>query len=203
MKSIVEQASTVLKAIEKGWVQAGKPCEFTVKVYEHGVKNFFGMSVEPAKICILFEDKPSKNTVAPTQHQPNRQDSHVKQHANSHQQQHTQRQQAVVLQRPQKELPEKALLPQPTKIIWSDELIDACNKWLTTTLAVMGKGDCTFTIEAKKYHLIITFSQAVLDDQEREKALFRSFAHVLMQSLRNRFKKGLRGYRIVLNTSQA
>ena len=61
MKSIVEQASSVMKAIENGWLQAGKPAEFTVKVYEHGVKNFFGMSVEPAKICILYEDKSSKH----------------------------------------------------------------------------------------------------------------------------------------------
>jgi len=224
MKSIVEQASTVLKAIEKGWTQAGKPCEFTVKVYEHGVKNFFGMSVEPAKICILFEDKASKSS-APKQYA--RQDSYSQpqsHHAQPQQQprkefvpqseprkqsvaqpQQQPRQQPVAAAAPnrqKKELPERAAQPVSTKIIWNDELIDACNQWLTTTLAVMGKGDCTFTIEAKKYHLIITFSQAVLEDKEREKALFRSFAHVLMQSLRNRFKKGLRGYRIVLNTSQ-
>ena len=75
MKSIVEQASTVLKAIEKGWEQAGKPAEFTIKVYEHGVKNFFGMSIEPAKICILFEDKSSKlrikNSIRATKHRHN------------------------------------------------------------------------------------------------------------------------------------
>lgn len=228
MKSIVEQASTVLKAIEKGWTQAGKPSEFTVKVYEHGVRNFFGMSVEPAKICILFEDKAQKSS-APKQHA--RQDNHSqpqshhvssqqqprkefasqseqrKQSVQPSQQQPRQQQQSVVPQAPvqnrqKKEVTERAAQPVSTKIIWSDELIDACNQWLTTTLAVMGKGDCMFTIEAKKYHLIITFSQAVLEDKEREKALFRSFAHVLMQSLRNRFKKGLRGYRIVLNTSQ-
>lgn len=227
MKSIVEQASTVLKAIEKGWTQAGKPCEFTVKVYEEGVKNFFGMSVEPAKICILFEDKTSKSS-APKQHA--RQDSYSQtqsHHAPAHQQprrefapqseprkqsvaqpqQQPRQQQSVAPQAPaqnrqKKEVTERLAQPVSTKIIWSDELIDACNQWLTTTLAVMGKGNCTFTIEAKKYHLIITFSQAVLEDKEREKALFRSFAHVLMQSLRNRFKKGLRGYRIVLNTSQ-
>ncbi|MBS1986473.1 hypothetical protein JST99_00885 [Candidatus Dependentiae bacterium] len=222
MKSIVEQASTVLKAIEKGWEQAGKPAEFTIKVYEHGVKNFFGMSIEPAKICILFEDKSSKaahQKQHPRHEASSQQQSH---HSAGHQQprkdtagsseqrrqtnQHQQRLQKPALANPvaQSQIKKEPSIERPaqpvsTKIMWDDELINACNAWLTGTLGVMGKSNCTFKVDAKKYHLIITFDQAVLEDKEREKALFRSFAHILMQSLRNRFKKGLRGYRIVLN----
>lgn len=216
MKSIVEQASTVLKAIEKGWEQAGKPAEFTIKVYEHGVKNFFGMSVEPAKICILFEDKSPK---AVHQKQHPRHDS-SSQHqlrkdvAGASEQrrqtsQHQQRPQKSAIATPaaqpqikKEQSIERAAQPVSSKIMWDDELINACNSWLTGTLAVMGKSGSIFKVDAKKYHLIITFDQSVLEDKEREKALFRSFAHILMQSLRNRFKKGLRGYRIVLNTGQ-
>ena len=50
------------------------------------LKIFFGMSVEPAKICILFEDKTSKSSV--TKQQP-RHDSYAQQqpqHTAGHQQ---------------------------------------------------------------------------------------------------------------------
>lgn len=231
MKSIVEEASSVVKAIEKGWIQAGKPCEFTVKVYEEGVKNFFGMSVEPAKIGIFFEDRAFKQT-APAKQAPHK-GAHQQPSApakKNHQQpaqqpapqrhkekqlaaqQPEQRKQAPVqqhaaapkqrsvMQSERQEQQEQSV--QTPKVLWNDELVRACQEWLGTTLAVMGKSSCTFGIEPKKYHLIITFNQPVLEDKERERALFRSFAHVLMQSLRNKFKKGLRGFRIVLNSTQ-
>lgn len=221
MKSIVEQASSVMKAIENGWLQAGKPAEFTVKIYEHGVRNFFGMSVEPAKICILYEDKTPKNTSPKNQQRP---ESHTKhafeqtQHRkekdlDTHKEQRKQKQQQPPVAKKSlfdesKDLfelagqEEQAPVASSSKILWTNELVDASKQWLTTTLAVMNKPHATFTMDIKKYHLIITFDHPVLEDKEREKALFRSFAYVLMQSLRNRFKKGLRGYRIILNAHQ-
>ena len=48
MKSLMEEASSISKAIEKGWTNAGKPKEFTIKVYEEPEKNFIGMTVRPA-----------------------------------------------------------------------------------------------------------------------------------------------------------
>src|SRR5580700_10622371 len=57
MKSKIEEASSVIKAIEKGWIQAGKPQEFTIKVFEEATKNFIGMTVKPAKIAIFFQEK--------------------------------------------------------------------------------------------------------------------------------------------------
>lgn len=56
MKSIVEEASSISKAIEKGWVKAGSPKEFSVKIYEDAEKNFFGITTKPAKIGIFFEE---------------------------------------------------------------------------------------------------------------------------------------------------
>ena len=40
MKSIVEEASSIAKAIENGWVRAGKPQEFTVRIFEAGREKF-------------------------------------------------------------------------------------------------------------------------------------------------------------------
>ena len=58
MKSIMEQASSIIKAIEKAWISAESPKEFTVKIFEKEERNFFGMTTKPAKIGIFFSDKP-------------------------------------------------------------------------------------------------------------------------------------------------
>ncbi|KKP35991.1 MAG: hypothetical protein UR26_C0001G0035 [candidate division TM6 bacterium GW2011_GWF2_32_72] len=56
MKSIIEEGSTLFKAIEKGWEKAGKPEEFTVRVFEKEERGFLGFSSKPAKIAILFNE---------------------------------------------------------------------------------------------------------------------------------------------------
>ena len=70
MKSIIEQASSIMKAIEKAWDQAEKPKEFSIKIFEQEERNFFGMATKPAKIGIFFGDKPivhEKNSIKPRQ----------------------------------------------------------------------------------------------------------------------------------------
>ena len=62
MKSIMEEASSIFKAIEKGWNSAGQPKEFTVKIFEEPQKNFIGMTVRPAKIGIFFTESPQQRS---------------------------------------------------------------------------------------------------------------------------------------------
>ena len=57
MKSIICEASTMMKAVEQGWIKAGKPTEFSVKVFEQPQRNFFGLTTSLAKIGIFFLDK--------------------------------------------------------------------------------------------------------------------------------------------------
>jgi len=63
MKSIIEEASSITKAIEKGWTSAGKPTEFTVKVLEQPVYNFLGFNTKPAKISFFFDDRTITATI--------------------------------------------------------------------------------------------------------------------------------------------
>ncbi len=56
MKSLVEEASTIAKAIEKAWDRAGKPREFSVKVFEEAETNFLGFTKKSAKVGIFFEE---------------------------------------------------------------------------------------------------------------------------------------------------
>lgn len=57
MKSIVEEGSSVFKAIEKGWTRAGQPTHFSVKIFELPEKNFFGMTTKQAKVGIMFDQE--------------------------------------------------------------------------------------------------------------------------------------------------
>lgn len=56
MKSLVEEASSVVKAIEKAWARAGKPQNFSVKIFEEPQSGFLGFNKTPAKIGIFFEE---------------------------------------------------------------------------------------------------------------------------------------------------
>ncbi len=59
MKSLVEEASSVVKAIEKAWNRAGNPQTFSVKVFETPETNFFGFTKKSAKVGIFFEEEPA------------------------------------------------------------------------------------------------------------------------------------------------
>ena len=59
MKSLVEEASSVVKAIEKAWNRAGCPQTFSVKVFETPETNFFGFTKKSAKVGIFFEEEPA------------------------------------------------------------------------------------------------------------------------------------------------
>lgn len=55
MKSLVQEASTIAKAIKQAWEIAGKPRDFSVKILEQPEYNFFGLTKRSAKIALLFE----------------------------------------------------------------------------------------------------------------------------------------------------
>lgn len=57
MKSVIEEGSSISKAIETGWVKAGKPKEFTVKIFQEAKKNFFGFTKVVAKVAIFFQEE--------------------------------------------------------------------------------------------------------------------------------------------------
>jgi predicted RNA-binding protein Jag len=75
MKSVIQEASSLAKAIEQGWVKAGKPKDFTVKIFEEPQKNFFGFTIKQAKIGIFIAEKEQK---------PQKQRGHVPQQRRRH-----------------------------------------------------------------------------------------------------------------------
>src|SRR5258708_17435903 len=63
MKSMLHEASSVIKAIEKAWIESGKPLEFTINIHEVEEKNFFGFTKRPAIVSITYDPRkqPNKN----------------------------------------------------------------------------------------------------------------------------------------------
>jgi predicted RNA-binding protein Jag len=199
MKSIVEEASSILKAIEKGWSLAGKPQEFSIKIFEVEQKNFLGMTTKPAKIAIFFGEKNGERTSYRAEHQDKRASLKKEVRPNNRRQLET-----TPPPRPPRISEEKREIvrTEAPRELWTADMTQAAQAWLQETLRLMKLSGKKFTVETKNYYLKISFDQPLFDNTERERVLFRNFAYLLMQSLRNKFKKGLRGFKIIL-TSKA
>lgn len=195
MKSIVQEGSTVAKAVEKALQIAGNPREFTVKVLEDAQKNFFGMTTRSAKISLLFELEGQiipKTEKKVEYHQP-RIEKAEKSHKTIEQkpqQQHL-RQPRLTQTRPLKTKPEG-------QAFWSEEMIAAVKDWLTSTISKMDHAPINFETNANRYYLRVTFTQPLHQNEEKERQIFRSFSYLILQSLRTKLQRPLRGFKIVL-----
>lgn len=263
MKSIIEQASSITKAIEKAWDQAGKPKEFSIKIFEHEERNFFGMTTKPAKVGIFFGDKPvihEKSAVKPRPEirecRPETRDPKLKTVANpqpvkntphtnqakpapraeqivrptaaSHvksieksiksTQPHTQNKPQALktsdsiskeivedktsfaplspkLQSASKVVEDR---PRRTPAAWNDTMITTTHDWLKQTLSLMGMPSIDFNSEIAGKNLKLTFNKPLITDPMHEKQLFRSFAHLIMSSLRNQYKQEIKDLKVIL-----
>jgi len=212
MKSIIEEASSLEKAITSAWNRTGKPKKFTITVFQEPEKNFFGMTTSPAKIGFLFEDKsPAKEAHKRPQNKPQKAGhaNQPRQSSRSLQQQHPHKAQSSTT--PQKPIQKRQLQPSAEQLnteeqkssnrFWSQEMISAVDAWLTDMLKVLGKQSITFTTKPNRYHLKIQLSHPLFSDAKKEKSTFRSFAHLIMQAQRSHFKKALKHHKIVLTSS--
>jgi hypothetical protein len=308
MKSIIEQASSIVKAIEKAWNQAEQPKEFSIKIFEKEERNFFGMTTKPAKIGIFFGDKPiihekpvqkprpeikecrpvaaptspkgyeghskatkDKPAAAPTKpainHAPKqikpeqqqttrpapqakpvssfaptsysakatkdtspKQGFQLRQGYDGHDEGHSKasvsaptspkgyeghskamtdtsadKQQDVAGKKqattfPQQKSHESAPTEKPKRApaVWNDAMIASAHAWLNKTLSLMDRGSVSFNSEVAGKNLKLTFNMPLIADVTHEKQLFRSFAHLIMSSLRNQYKQEIRDLKVIL-----
>jgi len=68
MKSVIQESSSLSKAMEQGWIKAGKPKEFSIRILQESYKNFLGITTQNAKVAVFFGriDKP-KPQIQPEQ----------------------------------------------------------------------------------------------------------------------------------------
>lgn len=189
MKSIIQEASSIVKAVEKAWLNAGKPQEFSVKVFEHPEKNFIGMTTKPAKIGIFFKEV----TVAKPGEKPRRETIKRKAPVEKRPAQPTRHRQ------PEPSRPVHAEAERPQKrIMWSDDMVNEARKWVDGALQSMNKKNVSFTTDVNNYYLRFVFAQPLAETEEKERNLFRSFSFLMLQALKHKFKRPLRGFKVVL-----
>lgn len=206
MKSIVEEASSIFKAIESAWIRAGKPDNFSVKIFEDAQRNFFGLTTKSAKIGLLFQEKSekqqSKQLAASRKHKP-REEQQPQRKPHEQEKKKTPIIQQSAQKKPQPQVvQEKAPgVNQAESSAWSPEMIDAATAWVKKSLSSIDLPNINFTTTASKYHLRFQFDSKILENHAKEKTLFSSFAYLIMASMRNKFKKELRGLKVVLSST--
>jgi hypothetical protein len=84
---------------------------------------------------------------------------------------------------------------------WTPQLIDGSKEWLQIILRTLGKESIQFTIEQRQYFLTIRFASQIVHDKRKEQLLFKNWSHLLLQALRHRFKRGLRGYKVIITSA--
>ncbi len=259
MNSIMQEASSLAKAVEQAWLKAGKPQKFSIRVFEDAEKNFLGITTKPAKIALLFEKEDVLNKTEtdtrkkdaslyvkttgdkrPSNYPPTSPEQRKTGTENKQPQQRPEiaprkpqpvdKQPAPQQARPTSTAPVKApVIPAPvrttltkpltpvtprteqtneqdqdqenrSKIFWTDEMISISTNWVQDALNKMDRKDMTFTTEIKRYHLKFSFNKPISDDPEKQKNLFRNYAYLIMQTVRNRLKKQLKYHKIVLTS---
>lgn len=216
MKSIVQEASTIAKAVELGWREAGEPQEFSVKILEIPQHNFLGMTTRSAKVAVIFDSvvKISKSDKSPKQPPQKQRPAQASTPRASREKikepkQRTQQPKKETARPDRQEPIEKKVEVAPQKTsrrkpegLWNDELVACAQDWLTTSIKHMDKHDITFTIEPQNFYLRITLNKPILKDEAKEKHLLASLSSLMLATVKKQFRKALRGHKIVLTHAQ-
>jgi predicted RNA-binding protein Jag len=184
MKSIIEGANSTIKAIENAWNRAGKPSEFSIKIFEQEEKNFLGMTTKQAKIGIFFKEQEA-------------------QESKSRKYQSSKETKKIIP--PKKEAKNQQKTGKTTRLPkmeqWTDDMITTAKEWVKKNLIFMGLPNIQFTTSLSNNYLTFHFDSPVIEDNTKEKILFRSFAHLIMASLKNKFKTDFRHLKVILTSS--
>lgn len=217
MKSLMQEASSLIKAIEKAWENAGKPKEFSIKVFEEPKKNFIGMTVQSAKIGIFFDEKSPLKKIEKEEIKKREQVSaknissaQVKQYdqpqaseKNKPQQRSASAQPAPKRERVVEQRPQQPQQHHAQKEVWTQEMVDMVSAWLKGMLERLNCQHVTFSLQPSAYQLNVTFNTAINKTPEKDQQLMRSFALLLMQTLRHSLKRPLRGFKIMLTAKSS
>ena len=211
----MHEASSLSKAIEQGWIKAGKPQEFTIRILEEPQKNFFVLTTKLAKIALFFEDivtTPKQNVHYKGNAQKQKYERDELRSKEQLLRNKTSREQTSrmrfqtneKIEKPVKnEPPREAVIAEPSlskqrQPLWNEDMIHSTKEWLTKALHSIEKDSITFTIEPQRWHLRITLSMPIYADPQKEKHMLASLATILLETLKRQFKTGLRGHKIVL-----
>lgn len=212
MKSVIQEASSIAKAVDLAWEKAGKPADFSIKVLELPQKNFFGLTTHSAKVSLCFEERIQgrrEQNHAPRQ-QSKRDYSAI--HSSQEQQPRRapaqqQRQQETRPAQPRQEQHREMREERPqqdesriqrSQAHWEQPMISFAEQWLKDVLKEMNCAHVTFAVETSNAFLRFTLSHHLIDNPEKEKRMLAGMSLLMLEAIKRNFKAGLRRHRIVL-----
>lgn len=196
MKSLLQEASTIERAIDKAWNEAGKPTEFTIKIHDQGERNFLGMSRRPAIISIIY--KPERTT-----YQVGRKDDRSRNDRNDRSNERSRNSSRGGSSSPRRyeggnDRGDHRSSSSPSRDSWQPEwrdfvvgTIKQLTKLMNVTVPFTGK-----VTEDKV--LTITFKESILGSDEEQRMLFASLSYLAIQFLKREHKNRFAGFRIVV-----
>ncbi len=186
MKSILQEESSVIKAVERAWDISGKPYEFTVKVLSNEVRNFFGMLKSPAIISFTYNPKfrtdeakevIKKETPKKIQQTLSKRDDSYRKDKRDF----------VPFKRDQE--------------VWKKEFVADIKYWAEDILRIMGF-KFGFNIVVENKMLNIYLDKRALKDAEDEKMFFISLSSILMQFLKRKYKKKFSNHYLIIHSNK-
>lgn len=229
MKSLIEEASTIGKAIEKAWERAGQPQSFSVKVCENPEYGFLGMTKKYGKVVIFFDDfsdqehhkkktdnfssdakkfKPSKQEKKGEKEIPRLHEKNKKQQVHTLNKDEVVHVQPVAAKMPkekvastlQNELPkENPTKKQAHEYIWTEPMVEHVDGIITKTISLLDRPDISFNLKNEQHNLKIIFNGLLVHEPTKEYAFYKHFAHLLITALRTKFKTEFKHLRLVLS----
>ncbi|MFA5074651.1 MAG: hypothetical protein WC436_00945 [Candidatus Babeliales bacterium] len=188
MKLMLQEASSVIKAIEKVWENSGKPQEFSIKILEFGEKNFLGMTKKSAVVSISYDPKKQPKL-------EEKEENRIKEVI--------QRKERTTELRPVGQQVNKEYRREDKRDLqiaaWSDEYIKDISSWISDILKIMHI-DLSFNVKIENKILKILIDKRVLKEDEEEKLFFISLSHLLMQFLKKKYKKKLKNYYLIIHS---
>lgn len=250
MKSMLHEASSVTKAVQKAWENSGKPREFTINVLELGETNFFGFSKRPAIVSITFDPrnlasqgKNDRRDQSRPQRHPHsgREDEQRRDQRNQRPDRNAtdQRQQRTTDRPLRADQPQRQQQPQDANMrdmqreqkpreqyvsreqqglrdgreqsaggfdmdelaVWTPEL-SADLQSDTAALVTNAQIGIPYTVTFDKRNAVVAFASPVFPEQDLERQLFMSMSYLLIQFLKKKHKKKLRGFHITVTSNR-
>lgn len=229
MKSMLHEASSVAQAIEKAWVESGRPEEFTINILEPGKKGLFGLITKrPAIVSITYDPKKISQRQDRATHHDRKMNQSRRQerledrksgrqqssHAPAQKESRSQVRDQKTTPRPSGQEGERATRQQDRPSLnnvnqrqeKSGFQADLWTPELAEQIKVWLQELCAlmeisvqFTTHIDKKILHVTFQERIFSADD-ERALYMSLAYVLMQFLKKAHKKKFHNCHIVIST---
>jgi predicted RNA-binding protein Jag len=201
MKSMLHEASSVLKAIEKAWVDSGKPLEFTIRILEQGEKNFLGMTKSPAIVSIAYDpNRQPKGFTKKEFEQPQKMKQvQVRQKFETRDGRGEVRPRQQIQGQNQRPPSMPEMRSQQQEDVWTADMVTDIKGLLKESMEHLGVATA-YEVKVDRRVLQIMFDQNILASATDERQFFISLSYLLLQILKKKHKRKLRGYHLVINS---